>query len=136
MNEGRGSGPPHPFSRPPMTPFRVTRIAPSEITDEKHFWDRRTWLATMGASAISAVVPTRLPAHPPTRLEQADTPTPYDSVTGYNNFYEFTTDKEGVRDLARNFRTTPWTVSVEGEVRRPRRWSLEVLLRGVPVEEP
>jgi sulfoxide reductase catalytic subunit YedY len=116
-----------------MTRFRTPRIAPSEITDEKHFWDRRTWLATVGGAAAAAFVPDRLTARPPDR--QADTPTPYDSVTGYNNFYEFTTDKEGVRDLARNFRTTPWTVSVEGEVRRPRRWGLDELLRGLAVEE-
>jgi sulfoxide reductase catalytic subunit YedY len=124
-----------------MTRFVTPRIAPSEITDERHFWDRRTWLATVGLAVGGAVGVDRLtatPSHSPTATpshRQLDPLTPYDSVTGYNNFYEFTTDKEGVRDLARNFRTTPWTVSVEGEVRRPRRWGLEELLRGLAVEE-
>jgi sulfoxide reductase catalytic subunit YedY len=120
-----------------MTRFLTPRIAPSEITDEKHFWDRRTWLATVGGAVGAAITAPKLFSAPAPQRQsgQADTPTPYDSVTGYNNFYEFTTDKEGVRDLARNFRTTPWTVSVEGEVRRPRRWALEDLLRGLTVEE-
>jgi methionine sulfoxide reductase catalytic subunit len=120
-----------------MSRFVVPRIAPSEITDEKHFWDRRTWLATVGATLGTFALADRLTALPPDRRAhaQADTPTPYDAVTGYNNFYEFTTDKEGVKELAANFRTTPWTVSVEGEVKRPKRYDLAELLRGIPVED-
>jgi len=117
-----------------MSRFTVPRIAPSEITDEEHFWDRRTWLATMGAAAGAlAMQSKRLSAHAPTR--QPEAPTPYDTITGYNNYYEFSTDKEAVRELAVNFRTTPWTVSVEGEVKRPKRWDLADLLKGIPVEE-
>ena len=116
-----------------MSRFVTPRIAPSEITDEKHFWDRRTWLATVGASVGAAVLPPYRPTALPTQTQ--DTPTPYDTITGYNNFYEFSTDKEAVRELAANFRTTPWTVSVEGEVKRPKTYDLAELLKGIPVEE-
>jgi sulfoxide reductase catalytic subunit YedY len=44
--------------------------------------------------------------------ELGDPTTTYESVTNYNNYYEFTTDKEGVAGLAKGFKTSPWTVSV------------------------
>ena len=120
-----------------MSRFVVPRIAPSEITDERHFWDRRTWLTTVGGTLGALAFADRLSARSPVHLSgaQADTPTPYESVTGYNNFYEFTTDKEGVKELAQDFHTTPWTVSVEGEVKRPKRYDLAELLRGIAVED-
>ncbi len=120
-----------------MSRFVVPRIAPSELTDERHFWDRRTWLTTVGGTLGALAFADRLSARSPVHLSgaQADTPTPYESVTGYNNFYEFTTDKEGVKELAQDFHTTPWTVSVEGEVKRPKRYDLAELLRGIAVED-
>ncbi|HTK55712.1 MAG TPA: protein-methionine-sulfoxide reductase catalytic subunit MsrP [Gemmatimonadales bacterium] len=118
-----------------MSRFVVPRIHPSEITDEKHFWDRRTWLATVGGAIGTAFAADRLAASPSRRLavQATDTPTPYDTITHYNNYSEFSTDKESVAELAANFRTTPWTVSVEGEVKRPKRYALADLLRGLPV---
>lgn len=123
-----------------MSRFVVPRIHPSEITDEKHFWDRRTWLATVGGAIGTAFIANRVTATAPHGLRgpqalgaQADTPTPYESITHYNNYYEFSTDKESVAELAQNFRTTPWTVSVEGAVKRPKRYDLAELLRGLPV---
>ena len=119
-----------------MSRFVVPRIAPSEITDEKHFWDRRTWLATLGGAAGAALLGQRLSATAPQRLSaQADTPTPYETITHYNNFYEFSTEKEAVAELAANFKSTPWTVSVEGEVAHPKRYDLAELLRGIAVED-
>ena len=120
-----------------MSRFVVPRIAPSEITDERHFWDRRTWLTTVGGTLGALAFADRLSARSPVHLSgaQADTPTSYESVTGYNNFYEFTTDKEDVKELAQNFRTALWTVSVEGEVKRPKRYDLAELLRGIAVED-
>ncbi len=64
-----------------------------------------------------------------------ENPTPYNDVTHYNNFYEFGVRKEDPAVKARNFRTSPWTVSVEGEVDQPRKFSLETLLRLAPLEE-
>jgi sulfoxide reductase catalytic subunit YedY len=51
--------------------------------------------------------------------------TPYDSVTTYNNFYEFTLSKEGVALAAQDFQTTPWQVEVGGLVRQPRTFDLD-----------
>ncbi len=50
-------------------------------------------------------------------------------ITNYNNYYEFTTDKEQVAVLARDFKTTPWTVEVGGLVHKPRAFDLDDLRR-------
>lgn len=62
-------------------------------------------------------------------------PTDYDDVTGYNNFYEFGTDKGDPARRAGTLKPRPWTVVVEGEVQRPGRFGLEELLRLAPMEE-
>ena len=54
--------------------------------------------------------------------------TPYQSVTTYNNFYEFGTDYgDGARN-AHTLQTRPWTISVEGEVARPQVIDIDTLL--------
>src|SRR5215472_3802141 len=56
-------------------------------------------------------------------------------VTHYNNFYEFGSDKGDPAKNSQNFRTTPWTISVEGEVKTPRRFSLVEIMALAPLEE-
>jgi methionine sulfoxide reductase catalytic subunit len=55
--------------------------------------------------------------------------TAYDDVVGYNNFYEFGTDKADPARNAKSLKTRPWTVSVEGEVKRPKVFDIEELLK-------
>jgi len=59
----------------------------------------------------------------------------FDDVTHYNNFYEFGTDKSDPSHNAQNFLTTPWTVSVEGEVKNPRKYHMDDILKLAPLEE-
>jgi sulfoxide reductase catalytic subunit YedY len=59
----------------------------------------------------------------------------YDVVTHYNNFYEFGSDKTDPSKNAGNFRTSPWSVSVEGEVAKPRTFSMDEILKLAPLEE-
>lgn len=61
--------------------------------------------------------------------------TPESSSAGYNNFYEFTTDKERVWELAQGYRVDPWSVRVSGLVKRPTTLSLEDLFSRFPLEE-
>jgi len=56
-------------------------------------------------------------------------------VTTYNNFYEFGTDKGDPSQNAKNFRTSPWTVSVEGEVAKPRKFTMDEIMSLAPLEE-
>ena len=61
--------------------------------------------------------------------------TSFQDITHYNNFYEFSTDKEGVAPAAAKFETKGWQVSVEGLVRKPRVFGLDDLLKISPPEE-
>ncbi|HWB54578.1 MAG TPA: protein-methionine-sulfoxide reductase catalytic subunit MsrP [Tepidisphaeraceae bacterium] len=65
----------------------------------------------------------------------AEKKTPYDDITHYNNFYEFSTDKAGVAPAAANFETRPWTVVVDGLVRKPQKFDLDDLKKIAPPEE-
>ena len=61
--------------------------------------------------------------------------TPRASILNYNNFYEFSTDKDGVAAAAADFKTTGWQVSVGGLVQKPRVFDLDDLKRLSPPEE-
>jgi methionine sulfoxide reductase catalytic subunit len=62
-------------------------------------------------------------------------PTPYESVTTYNNFYEFGTDKSDPATNADTLRSRPWTVAIDGEVAKPQIVDVDQLLRWFPLEE-
>lgn len=61
--------------------------------------------------------------------------TDYKDATGYNNFYEFGVDKSDPARNAHTLKTTPWTVTVEGLVKKPANYALEDLLKLSPQEE-
>src|SRR6185436_18828162 len=61
--------------------------------------------------------------------------TPYEGVTGYNNYYEFGTDKGDPAANAGAFRTRPWKVSFEGEIENPQTVAIDDLLTWFPLEE-
>lgn len=67
--------------------------------------------------------------------ELGDPLTPFDQVTGFTNFYEFTTNKRAVADLAEDFVTSPWTISVGGLVGSPKTYDLDDLHARFPSEE-
>ena len=64
-----------------------------------------------------------------------DKVTPYKDASSYNNFYEFGTDKSDPAANAHTLKTTPWSVEIEGLVKKPGRWALEDLLKLSPMEE-
>ena len=95
-------------------------------TPEKAFWTRRQVLAAMGLTGVAALL-ARAP-----RLTPALTP---ESVAGrYNNYYEFSENKEEVHRLTEAFQMRPWQISVTGLVERPRTFDLDDLQRLSPEE--
>jgi sulfoxide reductase catalytic subunit YedY len=62
-------------------------------------------------------------------------PTSYRDATSYNNYYEFGTSKEDPARNAKTLKTSPWTVSVEGAVAKPRTFDLDSILKMAPLEE-
>ena len=112
--------------RPPDIPTR-------DITDESLYLNRRAWLAATGA-AMAALLPSPLAACAADRPAD-DEVTPYDKATTYNNFYEFGTGKDDPAKNAHTLRPKPWSVLVEGDVRKPGRYDLDVLLAGISTVE-
>ena len=121
----------------------------SEITPETLYVDRRTFLAAAGAIGAGAVaalggMPSLAAAQQPQEpqavgkpygLQPDDKPTPWEDVTTYNNFYEFGTDKGDPSQNAKNFKTKPWTVRVDGLVNKPADYQLEDFLKPSAVED-
>ena len=87
---------------------------------------------TQGASATTQEVVDPAIAK---AFRTSETQTPYDDITHYNNFYEFSTDKEGVAPAAANFVTRPWTVEVSGLCKNAGTFDLDDILRLAPPEE-
>jgi methionine sulfoxide reductase catalytic subunit len=61
--------------------------------------------------------------------------TSYDDITHYNNYYEFGTAKDQPASLARKLKTSPWTISVEGEVAKPKTFDIDEIMKMAPLEE-
>ncbi|HAU58024.1 MAG TPA: protein-methionine-sulfoxide reductase catalytic subunit MsrP [Comamonadaceae bacterium] len=61
--------------------------------------------------------------------------TSYQDASTYNNFYEFGTDKADPARNAHTLKTTPWTVEVEGLVKKPGKYGIEDLIKLSAQEE-
>lgn len=67
--------------------------------------------------------------------EAGDPINTFEQITNYNNFYEFTFDKEGIGELAKDFPTSPWQIQIGGLVHKPRTFSMEDILKKFPSQE-
>ncbi len=124
-------------------------IAPSEITPPEVYRRRRSLIkaagalgAVAGASALGILwTPERASAGAKlgnlrkSPLSTTEETTSYKNVTTYNNFYEFGTDKSDPAENAHTLKTRPWTVAVEGEIRKPKVYDIDELLRLSALEE-
>jgi len=125
------------LNRPPAD------ISPSEITPPEIYRDRRRFMQGMGALAAGVALGAAPDAEAGIKLAGVrdsaykldEKNTPYKDVTTYNNFYEFGTGKDDPADRAGSLKTRPWTVAVEGAVRRPQTWDIDALLKLAPLEE-
>ena len=123
---------------------RAPSIAASEITPPEVYFNRRTLLAGALASAASAWLPAGESAPPQEaalsyarnpQYSVSTAPNKFEEIAGYNNFYEFGTDKESPSKYAHTLRTRPWSVTVQGEAEVRGRFNLEDLLKGQALEE-
>lgn len=126
--------------------FRST-IAPSEITDERIWRNRRLWLQGMGAGTLALMSPWSVTkaasaeampslAHTkPERWASSEPLTSVEDVTSYNNFYEFGTGKTDPKAHASAMPVEPWQLQIEGEVLRPRTFDIDELRRLHAIEE-
>lgn len=123
-------------------------IPASEITPQETYFNRRQFMTGVTALAVAPalVAPALAASSPPSHGQKLsgfrsssfstnDKKTPFDSVTTYNNFYEFGTGKSDPAENAHTLKPRPWTVSVEGEVKRPKVYDIDELLKLAPLEE-
>ncbi len=88
--------------------------------------------ATAGVTPVPTATPVVIPGQTD---EQGDPLTDFMDVTGYNNFYEFSTNKEAVADRASGFQSSPWQVAVGGLVNKPGTYDIEDLRTRFTAEE-
>jgi sulfoxide reductase catalytic subunit YedY len=124
-----------------MTDYKLPPIHPSEITPRELFNDRRRFMQLAAGASLTALLPhtvlagEQLAGVTKSTDRLADELTPYKDVTTYNNFYEFGTAKEDPARNAGSLKTHPWTITVEGEVNKPKVFDIDELLKLAPLEE-
>ena len=123
------------------------KILASEITPQAVFENRRDLIKAAAAGAFGlalapwfsrealAANPDKLAATLNPAYAAKDELTPAKYVTSYNNFYEFGTDKSDPAAYANTLQTRPWTVSIEGLVKKPVTLDIDDLLKLAPMEE-
>jgi sulfoxide reductase catalytic subunit YedY len=130
---------------------KTADIPSSEITPKNLYLNRRKFLAgaaLAGAATVAAGVGLHKMASPSvaqanTKIDglqkspfsTSETITPYKDVTNYNNFYEFSSDKYEPAGLAKNFRTRPWNVTIDGDVKKKQVLDVDTIIKMAAPEE-
>jgi len=132
-----------------MDKYKSIPVLSSEITSKSQYLNRRDFLKAAGivtgAALLAACVPqaTANPAQVPAneaayigKTDELGSPlNSFDDITNYNNFYEFSTAKDAVAPLSKDFKSHPWTVEVGGLVNKPKTYAIEDLLKAFPQED-
>jgi sulfoxide reductase catalytic subunit YedY len=141
-------------NRMPSRKIKTPSIPRSEITPEEIYKNRRSFLKTMGLVSAGALLAACAPqlggdSEPQQRQPVSDQPSSttlpgddqvstggttdelgdplnsYEQITNYNNFYEFTVDKEGVASMSADFQSSPWQVEVYGLCNNPQTFTMD-----------
>jgi len=134
-----------------MLIHKASDLTYADVTPKSVYLDRRKFLQAMGIASATAVVGQRLfeVAAPSENVfagtkfsgvvkspfSTTEKQNSYEDVTHYNNFYEFGTDKSDPAKNAHKLKTANWMVSVEGDVAKPRKFTMDEILKIAPLEE-
>jgi methionine sulfoxide reductase catalytic subunit len=126
-------------------------IRSSEITDKKVYLNRRGFMQAAAGTAVAAagVFGTartlfaaqpaphgqKLPNVQPSKFSTDERKNSWEQITTYNNYYEFGIDKDSPAVMARKFKTSPWTVKLDGECANKGDYHLEDILKGQTLED-
>ena len=126
-------------------------IRPSEITAQDLYLNRRNLLtsaAILGAAAVTGLglkellspsfaarAGEKIGGLQKSTFSTTEKITPYKDVIHYNNYYEFSTEKEEPADLAKNFRTRPWAVTIDGAVKKKQVLDVDTIIKFASPEE-
>jgi methionine sulfoxide reductase catalytic subunit len=133
---------------------KPNEIPSSEITPRSSYMSRRTFItgvmaagaalaggaylrsgSSVGNSGTVEAAGEKLTGVVKSQYSTTEPATSFKDVTNYNNYYEFSTDKYAPAGLSKNFRTRPWTVKVEGMVKKPKMLDIDSILKLAPLEE-
>jgi sulfoxide reductase catalytic subunit YedY len=121
-----------------------SEITPREVYESRRGFMKMIAAGTVGGAALLEMagreafaqgINPKLPAKLNPAYSALDKQTPYKDATTYNNFYEFGTDKSEPAMYAGTLKTRPWTVTIEGEVKKPMTLDIDALLKLAPLEE-
>src|SRR4030095_7910618 len=126
--------------------YKSVPVKSSEITPYSLYLSRRDFIKAAGLATGTAMLAARSPNAtatvppeaedlPQKKDELGDPANTYEEITNYNNFYEFTTDKQGVAPMSEDFHPSPWTVEVYGLVSKPKTYGIEDILSKFTQEE-
>jgi len=123
----------------------------ADVTPKSVYLDRRKFLRAMGivgatavagkglfelaSPSVKAFAATKFVGLAKSPFSTTEKLSTFDDVSHYNNYYEFGTDKSDPAKNAQKFQTSPWTVSVEGEVKNARKFTMDEILKLAPLEE-
>lgn len=130
---------------------KASDIPSSEITPKSLYLNRRKFLAgaalagasaALGAGLKETIFPSatvfagnKINGIQKSSFSTTETVTPYNDVTHYNNYYEFGTSKDEPAESAKNFRTRPWKVKIEGQVEKKQELDVDEIIKMAPPEE-
>src|SRR5262245_2957243 len=120
--------------------YKSIPVKSSEITSYSQYLSRRDFLKAArimtGSALLAACAPKAVETdYPVTTDEFCDPANSFEDITHYNNFYEFSENKEAVNPLSKDFKSHPWAVEVYGLVNSPKTYAIEDLLKKFPQEE-
>jgi sulfoxide reductase catalytic subunit YedY len=132
--------------------YKSVPVLSSEITPRSLYENRRDFLKAAGILTGSAFLaactttgsssgtpaasdPASVAAYAGKTDELGAPLNSYDDITNYNNYYEFSENKEAVAPLSKNFKPRPWSVDVSGLVNKPKTFAIDDLLKMFPQED-
>ena len=129
---------------------KADNIRSSEITPKSLYLNRRKFLVAAGLAGAAAAsakglldlssperayAGEKIPSLQKSPFSTTEKITPEQTVANYNNYYEFSTEKDEPAKLATKFRTRPWKVKIEGDVQKKQEWDIDSILKFAPAEE-
>jgi len=125
--------------------MKLKKIASSEITPEHIYNDRRNFIKNLGlilgATALSAFTNKSfaalhiLPSFAQAKEGEKEKLTSLKDITSYNNYYEFGSSKSDPYEYAEKLNIDPWSISIEGSVKKPLKIDFDELIKEMPLEE-
>jgi sulfoxide reductase catalytic subunit YedY len=125
--------------------MKLKKIVSSEITPEHIYNDRRNFIKNLGlilgATALSAFTNKSfaalhiLPSFAQAKEGEKEKLTSLKDITSYNNYYEFGSSKSDPSEYAEKLNIDPWSISIEGSVKKPLKIDFDELIKEMPLEE-